>query len=152
MCWGTAGGSCYQHVSFPKGCDDINKLSLRALLQFSLASSQQLFMLNSLNQSFQFCKYLSIGITVSIKQGLNGPQGPGLVLNFTSQADIRQLVSLLPLVLSPLLQLEVALTRPSPIQISFSGIAGCICRNNRQLANLKPHVLPSATEMDSEVH
>lgn len=32
-------GFCYQHVSFPKGCEDINKLSLKTLLQFSLASS-----------------------------------------------------------------------------------------------------------------
>lgn len=75
-------------------------------------------MLNSSNQSFQFGKYRSIGIAVSIRQGLNGPEGPGLVLNSTSQADIRQLVLLLPLLLSPLLQAEVPLTYTSPIQIN----------------------------------
>lgn len=32
-------GSCYRHVPFPKGYADINRLSLMASLQFSLASS-----------------------------------------------------------------------------------------------------------------
>lgn len=32
-------GLCYRHVPFPKGYADINKLSLMASLQFSLASS-----------------------------------------------------------------------------------------------------------------